>query len=275
MAEDQQAVTPAFQKLAEALTAEYGWAVSPVNDAIIQAAVAAKAQRLGIGPDDYAQLVTANQSELLALVEETAVGATGFFQTPEQFAYLREQIAPQLLATNTPERPPHWWSAATATGEEAYSLAILLEQLAPQPAQKHAEIFATDVRNRALLTASAAQYPLASVTDLDAGTRAEFFKETGADKVMVAQRARRLVSFRRVNLNERLFWRGVPQKFDLIVCANLLGMLSGMAARALVSNLNYALREGGVLMIAPHETSLMHSTKFKPLNGPAGFFIKG
>ena len=264
--------TTALKRLEEALAEEFGWAVNAVNRAVISDAVNVKAQRLGLAPEDYCQLAV-SQSELLALVEEAAIGATGFFREPQQFAFLRARLLPELLQQCPPDRQLRLWSAACATGEEAYSLAVTVNQVQPQTQQEHVEILATDVRNRALLDASRARYPAAALADVDEALRSEFFESTN-DSYLVTPAARRLVVFRRLNLFERAYWRGVAGRFDLIVCTNLLMMLSGLAARQLVTNLGSALREGGYLMVAPAEATLIHSTKLTALSGAPAFFQK-
>lgn len=267
--------TAAQKHLEDALTEEFGWAVNAANHDIISAAVVNKAKRLSVTPEDYCQLA-ANPSELLALVEETAIGATHFFREPQQFAFLRLFILPALLRQCPPDRQLRLWSAACSTGEEAYSLAITVNQVQPQTQQDHVEILATDVRNRALLEASRARYPVTALVAVDEAMHAQFFEPvSGADDTyQVAQMARRLVVFRRLNLFDRMYWRGVAGRFDLILCANLLKMLSGTAARQLVSNLAGALRPSGFLMIAPDETALIHSTKLRALIDEPSFFQK-
>jgi chemotaxis methyl-accepting protein methylase len=261
--------------LEEALAEEFGWAPNAANREIISTAVTNKAQRLGVSTQDYCQLA-ANPSELLALVEETAIGATSFFREPQQFAFLRLFILPALLRQCPPDRQLRLWSAACSTGEEAYSLAITVNQVQPQTQQDHLEILATDVRNRALLEASRAQYPVTVLGAVDEATRAQFFEPvSGAEDIyQVAQMARRLVVFRRLNLFDRMYWRGAAERFDLILCANLLKMLSGAAARQLVLNISGALRTGGYLMVAPDETALIRTSKLSALADEPSFFSK-
>lgn len=267
--------TTSQKRLEEALAEEFGWALNVANREIISAAVTNKAQRLGVAAQDYCQLA-ANPSELTALVEETDIGATSFFREPQQFAFLRLFVLPALLRQCPPDRQLRLWSAACSTGEEAYSLAITVNQVQPQTQQSHVEILATDVRNRALLEASRARYPVAALTNVDEAARAQFFEPASgvADTYQVTPLARRLVVFRRLNLFDRMYWRGVAGRFDLILCANLLKMLSGTAARQLVSNLGGALRAGGFLMVAPTEATLIHSTKFTALADEPSFFQK-
>ncbi len=272
--------TSVMKRLEEALAEEFGWAANATNKAIIQAAVDEKARRLGLSPETYCQHAVGNQSELLALVEATAIGETTFFREPPQFAFLRQTIFPQLLRDRPAEEPLRLWSAACATGEEAYSLAITINQAQLQNPSvigaARVEILATDVRNCALLEASRAHYPASAVASLDEITRTEFFERIGKGETnfLLTAAARRSVVFRRLNLFDRMYWRGVNQRFDLIVCANVLSMLHGMAARRLVSNFAQALRTGGYLMVAPAEAGLVHSSKLTPLAEEPSFFQK-
>jgi chemotaxis methyl-accepting protein methylase len=127
-----------------------------------------------------------------------------------------------------------------------------------------------------LLEASRARYPAAALTSLDEATRAEFFERVGEDgaNFLLSAAARRPVAFRRLNLFDRMYWRGVKQRFDLIVCANVLSMLQGTAAHRLVANFAQALRAGGYLMVAPTEAGLVHSNKLTPLAEEPSFFQK-
>jgi chemotaxis methyl-accepting protein methylase len=110
---------PALKKLEEALAAEFGWAVNASNHAVISQAMIEKAQRLGVSPAEYCQLAASSQSELLALVEETAIGDTAFFREPYQFRFLRQHILPALLhhrSATSPSRKLRVWSAACSWG---------------------------------------------------------------------------------------------------------------------------------------------------------------
>jgi chemotaxis methyl-accepting protein methylase len=277
----EQAERPtALKSLEQALADEFGWAANAINQAIIRASIDEKAQRLGLSPEDYCQHAVGSQSELLALVEATAIGETAFFREPQQYAFLRQIVFPQLLHGRPADQPLRLWSAACATGEEAYSLAIIANQVQSQNPSATVEILATDVRNCALLEASRSRYPASALTALDDATRAQFFERIGEVEAegemnfMLTSAARRLVAFRRLNLFDHMYWRGVNNRFDFIVCANVLSMLHGMAARGLVSNFAQALRPGGYLMVAPAEAGLVHSNKLTPRAEEPSFFRK-
>jgi chemotaxis methyl-accepting protein methylase len=255
----------ALKNIETALSEHYGWSSSPALREMIGAAVGVKAERLRVEPEEYCRIAASSFSEMLALVEEIPLGETWFFREPHQFRRLREAIFPSLIESGAQGKRLRIWSAACSTGEEAYSLAIAFEQFRTSYPQSQVEVFATDVRNRALMDASQARYNEAPLREVAPQTLDRYF-ERGTDSTgqpdgthIVTAEIRRLVAFRRVNLLERAYWRSVPSQFDLIVCANLLTFLSGSAVRQTVANLTKSLREGGYLMVSPDEESLVIS----------------
>src|SRR5262245_12586373 len=258
----------ALKKLEDALAEHYGWSGHPFLRQEINTAIAVKAGRLGITPSKYCQIAASSQSELLALVEETAMGDSYFFREPYQFECLRTKILPELMRNHPSRGKLRLWSATCSTGEEAYSLAIAFREASPEQSEQEVEVYATDVRNSALLEASQARYLSVSLRELSEEMRKRYFEQSGGfsrkisgDFYTVIPDIRRVVTFRRVNLLDRLFWKGVSGRFDLIVCANQLAYLHGTAARQMCHNLVNSLRLGGYLMVAPREEKLINSSR--------------
>ena len=257
----------ALKKLEDALAEHYGWSGHPFLRQEINTAIAVKAGRLGITPSKYCQIAASSQSELLALVEETAMGDSYFFREPNQFEALRTKILPELILNQSPNSKLRLWSATCSTGEEAYSLAIAFREARPEGSNQEVEVYATDVRNSALLEASQARYRSVSLRELSEEMRTRYFEPSGGfsrisgEFYTVVPDIRRVVIFRRVNLLDRLFWKGVAGRFDLIVCANQLAYLHGTAARQMCFNLINSLRVGGYLMVAPREEKLINSSR--------------
>jgi chemotaxis methyl-accepting protein methylase len=269
----------ALKKLEDALAENYGWASHPSLRAKINIAVANKAERLGIAPHEYCNIAAGSQSELLALVEEASTAETVFFREPNQFEWLRLKILPELMAAHPPNGKLRLWSAACSTGEEAYSLAIAFDLAKPAQSEQQVEVFATDLRNRSLLEASRARYHPSSLSELDEEVRGRYFEigrspseNPSGDTYTVISDIRKVVTFRRVNLQDRLFWKGMTGKFDLIVCANHLHFLHGTAARQMVANLANSLRQGGYLLVSPSEVNLINSPHFASLANAPAFF---
>ena len=268
----------ALKNIEAALTEHYGWSSNPALREKISAAVEVKAERLRVAPEEYCRIAASSFSEMLALVEEVSLGETWFFREPHQFDHLRDVVFTDLIRSGSQGERVRIWSAACSTGEEAYSLAIAFERSKPSNPQPQAEVFATDVRNRALLDASQARYHKNSLLEVDPQTLERYF-EQGADSAgrpngthIVIADVRRLVTFRRVNLFEKAYWKGLPNRFDLIVCSNLLVYMSNTAVRQTVTNLVNSLREGGYLMVAPGEESLVISPQLRQSEERISFF---
>jgi chemotaxis protein methyltransferase CheR len=268
----------ALKNIEAALSEHYGWSSSSALREKIDAAVELKAERLRVAPEEYCRIAASSFSEMLALVEEVSLGETWFFREPHQFDYLRDAIFPSLIEPGAQGERLRIWSAACSTGEEAYSLAIAFEQSKSSYPQAQAEVLATDVRNRALMHASQARYGQDSLREITPQTLDRYF-EQGTDsrgqldgtRAVIAD-VRRLVTFRRVNLLERANWKSMPNRFDLIVCSNLLTYLSATAARQTVTNLTNSLREGGFLMVAPDEGPQVISRQLRQSKEHISFF---
>jgi two-component system CheB/CheR fusion protein len=268
----------ALKNIETALAEHYGWSSNPALREKISAAVEVKSERLRVEPEEYCRIAASSFSEMLALVEEVSIGETWFFREPGQFEYLREAIFPGLIGATPKAERVRIWSAACSTGEEAYSLAIAFEQVKLSYPQSQSEVFATDVRNRALMDASQARYRGDSLREVDTQTLQRYF-EPGLDpagrpngtRIVIAD-VRRLVTFRRVNLLEKAYWKGMLNRFDLIVCSNLLTFLNNTAARQTVANLAGSLREGGYLMVSPDEESLVVSPQLTQSEENTSFF---
>jgi chemotaxis methyl-accepting protein methylase len=284
----------ALKNIEAALTEHYGWSSSAALREKISTAVEVKAGRLRVAPEEYCRIAASSFSEMLALVEEVPLGETWFFREPHQFDHLRDVVFPGLIESNSQGRRLRIWSAACSTGEEAFSLAITFEQsgkqsgkqsgrqsgpLVPQAqGQSQVEVFATDVRNRALMDASKARYEESSLREVPPETLERYF-ERGLDsagqpdetQVVIADIRRRVI-FRRVNLLERAYWKSLPNRFDLIVCSNLLTFLSNAAARQTVTNFTNSLREGGYLMVASDEEPLIVSPQLIRAEEHPSFF---
>src|SRR5262249_12586671 len=170
----------ALKNIETALTEHYGWSSNPALREKISAAVEVKAERLRVAPEEYCRIAASSFSEMLALVEEVSLGETWFFREPHQFDHLRDVVFTDLIRSGSQGERGRIWGAACSTREEAYSLAIAFERSKPSNPQPQAEVFATDVRNRALLDASQARYHKDSLLEVDPQTIDRYF-ERGAE----------------------------------------------------------------------------------------------
>ena len=189
-----------------------------------------------------------------AFVEALTVSETYFFRLRGQFEALAERVLPGLLVTRRSTRRLRLWSAGCSTGEEAWSLAILLERHLPP--DWDATILATDVDGQALEQARRGVYGPHSFRDIQEWVRARWFTRT-ADGWEVDDRLRRRVRFEVLNLatgNYPSTANGTAG-VDLLVCRNVLMYFTPEARVGAAARLSACLAPGGWLAIAPAELS--------------------
>jgi chemotaxis protein methyltransferase CheR len=122
------------------------------------AAIDAKANKLGMDDLAYCRMAAASPAELEVLAELISNSETRFFREPEQFEALKEIVVPSLIQARAKERRLDLWSAACSTGEEAYSLAMLVSESLPEAPQWDTNLMATDLRGPAIMSACQGRY---------------------------------------------------------------------------------------------------------------------
>lgn len=270
---------PHLKTLETALAEHFGWQPGgPIRDALV-AAIASKADRIGVDEVSYCRMASSSPGELNALAEEVAPGDTSFFRNGEQIEALAERVVPELVSLRAETRRLRFWSTAASTGEEAYSLAILAREALPPDGDFRVEILATDLQGKAVVTASKGRYSASQIRAIDSTLRNRYFigvDEPGPDRAFdVLPLVRRLVLFRRVNLCDAAAWRLVIGSFDLISCQNVLVYFHPKAAMELLERLGSALAAGGYLVVAAAEAELVVNSGLIPDPMlPVGFFRK-
>lgn len=196
------------------------------------------------------------QVEILA--SQLSVGETYFFREPGVFAALERDILPPLIAARRATgRSLRLWSAGCCSGEEPYSLAILLERLIPDLADWNVSILATDINPDFLAKARRGQYGEWSFRAAPAWLKTQCFETPAAGRYILAPRFRRLVQFEYLNLAEDAYPSVVNNTngIDIILCRNVLMYFEASAAAAVARKLHRALVDGGCLIVSPTETS--------------------
>ncbi|WP_295404713.1 chemotaxis protein CheB [uncultured Thiocystis sp.] len=202
--------------------------------------------------DDYAQYLRQMPAESDALFRDLLIGVTNFFRDPAAFQALEETVIPKLFAGKSAEVAIRVWSVGCSTGEEAYSLAILLAERQEAMRQRFkVQVFATDIDALAIATARIGLYPASIATDLSAERLARFFTaEPGGDIYRIHKGVRDLLVF-----SEHSLIKDPPfSKLDLISCRNLLIYLDGDLQKKLFPLFHYALNPGGFLFLGNSET---------------------
>jgi PAS domain S-box-containing protein len=206
---------------------------------------------------DYLRLVKEEPTEADALFQDLLVGVTQFFRDPEVFASIGRQALPSLLSAKV-DQALRIWVPACATGEEAYSIAILvLERLAATGATRAVQIFATDIDTQALAVARRGRYPASIADDVSSERLERFFVHRGT-AFEVAPALREICLFSAHNLI-----KDPPfVSLDLISCRNALIYLEADLQMRLVPLLHHALRPGGFLVLGQSEGLLEHTELF-------------
>jgi len=199
---------------------------------------------------DYLAELRGNPKELELLFRDLLIGVTQFFRDPAAFEALEEKIIPGLVADKDADDQVRVWVAGCATGEEAYSIAILLmEAVAKLPASPKIMIFATDIDDRAIAHARAGRYPRTLLDAVSPRRLERWFVKEG-DHYVISSEIRELIVF-----SVHSVLRDPPfSKLDLITCRNLLIYLDTTLQDRLIPIFHYALRPGGYLFLGPSES---------------------
>jgi two-component system CheB/CheR fusion protein len=212
---------------------------------------------------DYLDYLREHPDEVKQLFRDLLISVTNFFRDPEAFQALETEVVAPLVRVKEFDAPFRIWSAGCATGEEPYSLGImLLEQLAAEKKSCKVQIFATDVDEAALEAGRHGVYPDTISTDVSLERLGRYFTRKDDSSFQVTEKLRELVVFARQNLiTDAPF-----SKLDLIVCRNLLIYLEPEIQKKIIALLHFSLNEGGYLFLGPAETLGRHTELFEPVS---------
>jgi len=214
--------------------------------------------------DEYIRYLQQNGTEVGALFHDLLIGVTQFFRDPEAFAALKTQAIPKLLAAKSSGDLVRVWVPGCSTGEEAYSIAILIrEQMEALKQHFRVQIFATDIDSRAITTARAGVYPASIAADVSPERLERFFVHDAAKSVYQVQKdVRDMLIF-----SEHDLIQAPPfSRLDLISCRNLLIYMSGALQKKLMPLFHYALSSGGLLFLGSSESVGEFTQLFSPLD---------
>ena len=222
---------------------------------------ARRASRCGTPEDCLAWLkdLPADSPPWKRLASDLTIGETYFFRDSGVFAALEGEVLPPLIAKRRSEGNPRLriWSAGCATGEEPYSLAIVLDRLLPDRTGWAVTVLATDIDNEALQAARLGLYRDWSFRQTPEPIRARYFHRREDDRFELDPGIRRMVTFAPLNLAEEAHPDPVTNTsaMDLILCRNVLMYFTREKQLRCVARLWRALVDGGWLVISPAESS--------------------
>ncbi|MFZ6052744.1 CheR family methyltransferase [Halocola ammonii] len=197
----------------------------------------------------YIEFLKEKPDEVKALAKEFLISVTSFFRDIEPFEILQETL-PEVIKNKEPDAPLKVWSIGCATGEEAYSLAMVIDEFLTEKKKSiEVKIFATDVDHEALAVGSKGIYPKSIEKDISSGRLSKYFdKEDG--KYKVKERLRQMLIFAEHDITKHPPY----YKLDIISCRNLLIYLNPFLQKKVLSTLHFCLNDGGYLHLGPSES---------------------
>ena len=222
-------------------------------------------------PQNLLERLRENPPLVAELLDGLVVGETYFFREPQQFDSLREFVLPELLRGRANGARLSVWSAGCATGEEAYSLAILLEQ---EGLAACSDVLATDVSTAAIRKAERASYEHWSFRGAKDDFKQTYFRTRGG-RFHLADRIRERVSFAQANLASGNYPKPKHGKgFDLVFCRNVMIYFGPQTVAQVSQSLFDSLNEGGWLVTAPSDPPLWDHAPFETRMTAGGVFYR-
>jgi two-component system CheB/CheR fusion protein len=212
------------------------------------------------GYPGYVEFLELHPDEFTLLFNTILINVTAFFRDPEAWAYLRSQLIEPMLAAKPAGSPVRIWSAGCASGEEAYTTAMVLaDVLGIEEFRERVKIYATDVDEEQLAEARQAAYGEEQLRSVPPDKLATYF-ETSGNRKLFRKDLRRSVIFGRNDLVQ-----DAPiSRIDLLICRNTLMYFNAETQSRILSRFHFALAEGGVLFLGKAEMLLSHGSLFSP-----------
>jgi two-component system, chemotaxis family, CheB/CheR fusion protein len=218
----------------------------------------------------YLDFLQVDPEEFTRLFNTILINVTSFFRDAANWEYLRDEVLPDLIGPPEATTPIRVWSAGCASGEEAYSIAVLLaEAMGTDAFRERVKIYATDVDEEALAQARQAMYGARAVEDVPPPLLERYFDRQD-ERFAFSKELRRAVIFGRHDLIQ-----DAPiSRVDLLVCRNCLMYFNTEAQAQILSRFHFALMPRGVLFLGKAETLLAQSATFEPLDVKRRLFVK-
>jgi two-component system CheB/CheR fusion protein len=211
---------------------------------------------------EYVDYLEVHPEEFEILFNTILINVTAFFRDTAAWEFLREQVIPDLLRRKADPTPIRVWSAGCASGEEAYTLAMVLaEAMGGQGYRERVKIYATDIDEEALTRARTATYDAREIVGVPQALLEKYFEQSDGSYTF-RKEFRRNVIFGRHDLIQ-----DAPiSRVDLLVCRNTLMYFNAETQSRILTRFHFALNDGGVLFLGRAETLLTHANTFAPLD---------
>lgn len=262
---------PSFESLLDFVRRERAFDFTGYKRSSLMRRVRKRMFAVGVGEfSTYQQYLRDHQDEFASLFNTILINVTSFFRDREAWDYLAKEVIPRILHLKERQQAVRVWSVGCATGEEAYSLAILLaEEMGHAAFRTRVKIYATDVDEEALAQARHAGYGAEQLEPIGEELRDRYFEPVGGRYVFRSD-LRRSVIFGRHDLMQ-----DAPiSRLDLVVCRNTLMYFNADAQTRILSRFHFALNDDGYLFLGKAEMLLARSALFAPLDITHRVFVK-
>src|SRR3954452_15709927 len=254
---------PHFESMLEHLKVNRGFDFTGYKRSSLVRRVDHRMSQVGVGSyPDYLDYLELHHGEFTELFNTILINVTAFFRDADAWDFLRDEVLPEVLAAKSPTAPLRVWSAGCASGEEAYTLAIVLaEMLGVAEFRDRVKIYATDVDEDSLAQARHGSYSAREVRGIPPELLEKYFEQSGG-RYVFRKDLRRSVIFGRNDLVQ-----DAPiSRIDLLMCRNTLMYFNAEAQARILSRFHFALSEAGVLFLGKAEMLLSHGALFLPID---------
>src|SRR5262245_4123092 len=250
---------PVFDELLAYLRRTRGFDFTGYKPTSLQRRINKRMQDVGIATfPDYVDYLEVHPDEFVHLFNTILINVTSFFRDPPVWEYVGKEVISQIVAGKPDARPIRVWSAGCASGEEAYTLAVILaEALGLDAFRERVKIYGTDVDNDALNQARQAAYTVKNLEDVRPDLVEKYFERNG-ERRLFRKDLRRNVIFGRHDLMQ-----DAPiSRVDLLVCRNCLMYLNAETQARILERFHFAVLDGGYMVLGKAELLLTHGNNF-------------
>jgi two-component system CheB/CheR fusion protein len=265
------ATDPAFEPLLEFLKESRGFDFTGYKRGSLERRVGRRMQQVGIASyTDYLDLLQVDQHEFTELFNMILINVTSFFRDADAWERLQDVGMPEVLAAGDGSAPIRVWSAGAASGEEAYTAAMMLaEVLGVDQFRERVKIYATDVDEEALTQARQASYSERDLRSVPPELQEKYFESQNSRYVFRAD-LRRSIIFGRNDLVQ-----DAPiSRVDLLLCRNTLMYFNVETQARILERFNFALTDNGLMFLGKAEMLLSHRDLFLAVDPKRRFFRK-
>jgi chemotaxis protein methyltransferase CheR len=250
-----------FKRFSSLIYEQVGIRMPQAKKNMLEARLQKRLRHLGIRTfSEYGDFIFSPEgrdAELVHMIDVVTTNKTDFFREPGHFEFLTQTALPTIMKSreNMIAHPVRLWSAGCSSGEEPYTLAMVLTEFSSECRNFHYSILASDISTRILQTARKAVYPEESANSINLNYKRKYFlrsKDRSQRQVRISPQLRSQVVFRRINFMDEDF--GIKEKMDIIFCRNVIIYFDKLTQQNLINKFYRQLRPGGFLFLGHSET---------------------